>query len=153
MHCRKSSLPRDSVDKALKNHRGRGSTGVPLRMVPRSGYLEHNPSHRYMQRTFGKYKTKLRRVLELAGMPARYGWYGNNAALRPSLQKPMSAVVATGTTGNEALHSATAIVRSGVSSCTSSCTLSKLPMMPQYGRGHCARCIGMPFLHAFLGVS
>ena len=70
--------------------------------------------HTDMQRTFRKYKTKLRRVLELAEMPARYGWYANNAALRSSLQKPMSTVVATGTTGNEALHSATAIVRSGV---------------------------------------
>ena len=57
-----------------------------------------------MQRSLGKHQTKLRRVLELAGTPARYGWYANNVALRSSLPMPVRTVVATGTAGNEALH-------------------------------------------------
>ena len=103
MHCRKSSLPRDAVDKALKTIEEEAPWASHEEWCLALAALStiHSAD---MQRSLGKHKTKLRRVLELAGTPARYGWYANNMALRSSLPKPMRAVVATGTAGNEALH-------------------------------------------------
>ena len=103
MHCRKSSLPRVAVAKARLSRPSRQRHHGHLTRNGALAALSTNHSAD-MQRSLGKHKTKLRRVLELAGTPARHGWHANNVGLRSSLPMPMRAVVATGTAGNEALH-------------------------------------------------
>ena len=156
-HCRACSLSHVLVDKGLKTIEEEKPWASPeewCHALAALSTIHAGDIHRSLE----KRGLKLRRVIKLSGTRARYGWYANNIALRSSLQKPVSDIVATGTTGNEALHvtmsAATACIDlSCRTSHSPSCTCSNLHVTPRYGRQHFIRCIDMLSLPACLGGS